>query len=128
MSVSITYKKSGQEQFNLFSPTSYSTVLSASTEQTLTVPYLTSSQSGGAALYGGANPMVTAVISVGSTSSVFVRNNATVSYPSGTFGEDSGQMVNSFERIIKQVKTGDVLHFITNGANVPVNVVFYLSN
>lgn len=127
MSVGIPYKKSGGEQLNQFSPTTYSTVLSANTEQTLTVPFLTSSSSS-VPLYGNTTPMITAVITVGSTYSVFVSNNSTVSYPSSSFATGSGEMVNSFERITKQVKSGDVLHFITNGSSVPVNVVFYLSN
>jgi len=128
MAVSKPYKYSGEEKHNQFSLNTYATVLAASTEQTLTVPFLTSSSGVGMTINDPNSPGVVAVITVGSLNSVFVFNNATATYPSGSFSDPAGEMVNSQQKLIKQVKSGDVLHFITNANSVPVSVVFYLSN
>lgn len=129
MAVTKPYKYSDGEKHNQFCPVTYATVLAANTEQTLTVPFLNSSSSNIVQSSNAASqPLVVAVITVGSSSSVIVTNNATAAYPDATFSADGGEMVNAYERLIKQVKSGDVLHFVSNSANVPVNVAFYLSN
>lgn len=137
MAISKPYKYTDGEKHNQFSISQYSTLLAANVEQTLTVPFLSSSQSPGVNTYipstpGGApivaNPGIVAVIKIGSSSSVMVNNNATAAYPTSTFSLGGGEMVNAQEMMIKQVQANDVLHFITNASNVPVNVVFYISN
>lgn len=128
MSVAQPYKYSNQEKHNQFSLINYSTLLAANTNQSLTVPYLTSSQANGVPINSYSNPGVVAVITVGTINPVMVANNTTAVFPTSSFTASEGELVNAYQRLIKQVKSGDVLSFITNSNNVPVNVVFYLSN
>lgn len=100
-----------------FTNTSYSVTLAAATDTTLTVPGL---QAGGApsALYA----KMYAVISYTTDGVVWVASNAVAALPAGAaFAQTTGEL----SPHCKYVKAGDVLHFITAGANVQVNVAFF---
>lgn len=117
------YSTSGQE--NQFSGNTYSALLPATTAKTLTVPYV--SGPGVTTEF----PQLIAVITSGGTTvathPVWVANNATAAIPAGDFSAANGELVTESYPLIKSVKTGDVLSFITTGSNVQIGVAFYLA-
>lgn len=110
---------SGQE--NQFSGDTYSALLPATTAKALTVPYI--SASGVTKQF----PQIIAVITSSGSVPVWVANNDTAAVPLGDFSASNGEIVNSAIPLIKSVKTGDVLSFITTGSNVQIGVAFYLA-
>ena len=115
------------QRFNQFCPITYSTLMAAGAEETLTVPVLTSPSSNLATSAPFA-PQILAVITIGTPVSVMVRNNATAVFPTAAFAQEGGELATFEQPLCKLVKGGDVLHFITDTADTPVNVAFYLYN
>ena len=95
-----------------------SVTLSASTDTTVSVP-------AGTTIGSGHSTVVLqwlAIFSYTPGSSVWVANNATAAVPAGaTFASTTS----SLNPTCFQVKTGDVLHFISGVANTSVGVEFY---
>ncbi len=98
-----------------FSDLKYSANLAASTDTTLTIP--------------GNAPRYKALIKVEQNGLVWVANNETAAVPVGaTFAAVSSELVNDAKSLCREVKAGDVLHFITATANTEVSVVLYALN
>lgn len=88
----------------------YSATLAASTEETLTIP--------------GSAPRFKALMKVKETGEVWVALNGTAAVPEGaTFAATTSEMIN--ETLCREVKAGDVLHFITATASTDISVVLY---
>lgn len=95
-----------------FSNIKYSATLAASTDTTLAVP--------------GSAPRFKAIIKAEADGVVWVANGATAAVPAGaSFAEVSSEMVPVNGELAREVKAGDVLHFITAGTDIDVSVVFY---
>lgn len=95
-----------------FSDLKYSASLAGSTDTTLTIP--------------GAAQRYKAVIKVENNGLVWVAINATAAVPAGTsFAATSSELINDAKSICREVKAGDVLHFITATAGTDVSVVLY---
>jgi hypothetical protein len=107
-----------------FSNTKYSATLAASTDTTLTVP-VTGSM--GAAL-NTVNKFL-AIISVYNTTEegeVWCANNVTAAVPAGSsFASSNSEMIVQNKDFAREVKAGDVLHFITGQTGTDVSVIFY---
>lgn len=98
-----------------FSNVKYSATLGASTDTTLTVP--------------GSAPRYKAVMRAETDGVVWVANGATAAVPAGaTFAAVSSEMIPVNGTLCREVKAGDVLHFITGTADIDVSVVFYALN
>jgi len=96
----------------LFSDTKYSATLAASTDTSLTVP--------------GAAKRYKAVMKAESSGNVYVANNTTAAVPAGaSFAAVSSELIPVNGVLCREVKAGDVLHFITAGTNIDVSVIFY---
>ena len=96
----------------LFSNLKYSASLAATTDTTLTVP--------------SKAQRYKALIKVENNGLVWVALNATAAVPVGaTFAAVSSELVNDAKTLCREVKAGDVLHFITATAATDVSVVFY---
>lgn len=121
--MSIRYSFSSGEVINNFSPNTYTGLLAANTEQTLTVPDISPDCAG----IPQSNKLV-AVISVAGISGLWVSVNSEVTVPSSTISEASGELVTNFYSFKKLVTAGDVLHFISSTANTQFGVAFYVSN
>lgn len=95
-----------------FSNIKYSATLAASTDTTLTVPK--------------SAPRYKAVIKAELSAVVYVANGAVAAVPAGaTFAAVSSEMIPVNGVLCREVKAGDVLHFITAGTDIDVSVVFY---
>lgn len=93
-----------------FSKLLYSVTLSASSDTTLTVPSVAK--------------RFKALIKIKSGGEVWIALNTTASVPAGaTFALTSSELING--TLCREVKAGDVLHFITATASTDVSVVFY---
>jgi hypothetical protein len=112
----------GYNGFGLqFCDQKYSVTIAASTEKTLTVP---SNGSIGAAL-NNVNKFL-AVIQVTANVSVWVALNATAAVPAGSsFASTTSDLIVGSEYYAREVKAGDVLHFITATASTDISVQFY---
>lgn len=99
------------DDFSLrFSNLLYSATLSASADTTLTVP--SNAQ------------RFKALIKVKSGVNVWVSLNALSSIPAGaTFAATTSELIDGI--LCREVRSGDVLHFITATANTDVSVAFY---
>ncbi len=96
----------------LFSNLKYSASLAATTDTTLTVP--------------GAAPRYKALIKVETNGIVWVALNDTAAVPAGgTFAVTTSELITDDRTLCREVKAGDVLHFITAGTGIDVSVVFY---
>lgn len=89
-----------------FSNLIYSTTLTATVEQTLTVP--------------GAAPRYKAVFAFDDTTDVWVGNNGTAALPGSSFATSTTEL----RPKCREVNSGDVLHFISPDA-CSVSVAFY---
>jgi len=99
----------------------YSASLALTTDTTLTVP---STGSMGAAL-NTVNRFI-AVIQVEANATVWFAVNATAAVPAGTtFATVSSELIIGSQYFAREVKAGDVLHFIAPVAATDVSVVFY---
>lgn len=95
-----------------FSNLKYSASLAASTDTTLTTP--------------SSSPRYKALIKAETDGIVWVANGETAAVPAGaTFAAVSSEMIPVNGELCREVKAGDVLHFITAGTNIDVSVVFY---
>lgn len=112
----------GYNGFGLqFSDQKYSATLAATTDTTLTVP---SSGSIGAPL-NNINKFL-AVIQVTANLSVYCAVNATAEVPAGaTFALTTSDLIVGSEYYAREVKAGDVLHFMAAEADTDVCVMFY---
>lgn len=112
----------GYNGFGLqFSDQKYSATLAASTDTTVTVP----STSAIGAVLNSVNKFL-AVIQCTANQSVWCAVNTTAAVPAGsTFAVTHSDLIVGSEYYAREVKAGDVLHFITAGTSVDVNVMFY---
>ena len=112
----------GYNGFGLqFSDQKFSATLPATTDTTLTVP---SSGSIGAPL-NNVNKFL-AVIQVTANMSVYCAVNATAAVPAGaTFQSTTSDLIVGSEYYAREVKAGDVLHFLAAKADTDVCVMFY---
>lgn len=95
-----------------FSNLKYSASLAATTDTTLTVP--------------GKAQRYKAVIKVENNGLVWVALNATAAVPAGgTFAATTSELITDAKSLCREVRSGDVLHFITATAGTDVSVVFY---
>ena len=102
------------------SDTNYSATLMANTDTTVTVP--SSSSLGGHNTTNLPNLMAVFYYKNTAGNTVWVAKNATAAVPAGsTFALTTSQA----NPVSWQVKAGDVLHFITAGTSIDVNVTFY---
>lgn len=93
----------------------YSATLGSATDTTLTVP--------------GSAPRYKAVIRVEPDAVVWFAVGATAAVPTGaTFATVSSEMISGDTPLCREVKAGDVLHFISVSSNRDVSVVFYALN
>lgn len=89
----------------------FSAALAASTDTTLTVP--------------GKAPRYKALMKVAENGVVWVALNATAAVPAGTtFAATTSELIDS-KPLCREVKAGDVLHFITATATTNISVVLY---
>jgi hypothetical protein len=110
--LAINVDANGRPTFGIpFSDNLYQGVLTANSEQTLTVPKSPLSD------YQG----ILAVFSFAPGSSIWVSNNVTCTLPSGSIASGSSEL-NPDVRI---VQGGDVLHFNTHDASDEYGVTFY---
>ncbi len=100
----------GYNGFGLkFADDSYQTTLAANVAQTLTVP--------------SNYPNWIAIFVVSPGSNIWIANNDEATVPGGSFLQDSSEL----NPVARQVKSGDILSFITADATNPyVNVLFYI--
>lgn len=112
----------GYNGFGLqFSDTKFSASLAANTDTTLTVP---STGSIGAPL-NTVNKFL-AVINVEANATVWCAVNATAAVPGGaTFASTTSDLIIGSEYYAREVKAGDVLHFLAPVADTDVCVMFY---
>lgn len=111
----------GYNGFGLsFTDTAFSTTIAASTDTSVTVPSIDSI--GGASTPEGASPRLIAVFTFDPGQSVWVALNATASVPAGASFSATSSELNPAAR---EVKGGDVIHFISATANVNCWVGFY---
>lgn len=112
----------GYNGFGLqFSDQKFSATLPATTDTTLTVP---SSGSIGAPL-NNVNKFL-AVIQVTANLSVYCAVNAVAEVPAGaTFLSTTSDLIVGSEYYAREVKAGDVLHFLAAEAGTDVCVMFY---
>ena len=95
-----------------FTDLKYNASLAITTDTTLTIP--------------GKAPRYKAVIKVENNGLVWVALNATAAVPVGTtFAATSSELINDAKSLCREVKAGDVLHFITTTAGTDVSVVLY---
>jgi|SRR5712672_1216063 len=96
----------------VFSELKYSASLAATTDTTLTIPAK-------AARYK-------AIIKVENNGLVWVASNATAAVPVGTtFVATTSELITDAKSLCREVKKGEVLHFITSTAGTDVSVVLY---
>jgi hypothetical protein len=99
----------------------YSASLAITTDTTLTVP---STGSLGTPL-DQVNKFL-ALIQVEANLSVWMAVNATAAVPAGsTFAATTSELIIGGEYFAREVKAGDVLHFIAPTAGTDISVVFY---
>jgi hypothetical protein len=109
---SMTPDTNGINAFGLpDSNTKFQTVLTASLEQTLTVPDT------GDATY----QRVMAVFSFQPGSYIWYSVNATATLPAGAFSSTRSEQ----NPQVRYLKSGDILHFITRSTTAEVGVMFY---
>lgn len=90
----------------------YSATLAASTDTTVTVP--------------GSAPRFKVVIRAETDAVVWFAVGDTAAVPAGaTFAAVSSEMIPINGALCREVKAGDVLHFITGGTDIDVSIVFY---
>lgn len=90
----------------------YSATLASATDTTLTVP--------------GKAPRYKALIKVEPDAVVWFAVGATAAVPAGaTFAAVSSEMISGDTPLCREVKAGDVLHFISDSTNRDISVVFY---
>lgn len=95
-----------------FAGLKYSASLAATTDTTLTIP--------------GVAHTYKAVIKVENNGLVWVALNATAAVPAGsTFAATTSELINDAKSLCREVRAGDVLHFITATAGTDVSVVLY---
>jgi len=95
-----------------FSELKYSASLAATTDTALTIP-------GNAGRYK-------AIIKVENNGLVWVALNATAAVPAGAgFAATTSELITDAKSLCREVKAGDVLHFITATAGTDVSVVLY---
>lgn len=96
----------------MFSDAKSSVSIAGLTDTTLTVP--------------GAAKRYKAVMKAETDAVVWVSNNQTAAIPSGaTFASVSSEMIPVNGVLCREVKAGDVLHFITEYAGADISVTFY---
>lgn len=100
------------------SDTKYSATLAINTDTSLTVP--SSMGLGGNGFYNSTRWL--AIFNFTPGAAVWVANNATAAVPAGAPFASTTSELNPAAR---EVKGGDVLHFICGSAGVSVSVVFY---
>ena len=112
MDVSYTSLQQNDDFGLTFSSLKYSATLPASTDKTLTVP--------------GSSARFKAIMKAEADGVVYVANGATAAVPAGAnFAAVSSEMIPVNGVLCREVKAGDVLHFITAGTDIDVSVVFY---
>lgn len=107
-----------------FSNNKFSATLSANTDTTLTVPIVGSM---GAAL-NSVNKFL-AIVTVYHSSGegeVWCANNATAAVPAGSsFAATNSELIVQNRDYAREVKAGDVLHFLSPVSATDVSVIFY---
>jgi hypothetical protein len=89
----------------------YSATLAATTDTTLTIP--------------GKAPRYKALMKVAENGVVWFALNQTATVPAGsTFAATSSELIDA-KPLCREVKAGDVLHFITATASTAISVVLY---
>lgn len=95
-----------------FAGLKYSATLAITTDTSLTVP--------------GAAPRYKAVIKCEPAGYVWVALNATAAAPAGgSFAATTSELLTEGQRMCREVKAGDVLHFFSGTATTDVSVVLY---
>lgn len=95
-----------------FADQKYNATLAGAAETNLTVP--------------GAAPRWKALIKCKAGADVWVALNATAAVPVGaSFAATTSELLTNATPMCREVKAGDVLHFITATATTDVSVVFY---
>lgn len=95
-----------------FADLKYSASLAAATDTALTIP--------------AKAQRYKAVIKVENNGLVWVAVNGTAAVPAGSsFAATTSELINDAKSICREVKAGDVLHFITATAGTDVSVVLY---
>lgn len=97
-----------------FASLKYSGTLAANTPSTLTIP--------------GDAPRYKALIRVQAPGIVWVANNATAAVAppaAGTLTTSTSELITNYGTICREVKSGDVLSFVSATANTVVGVVLY---
>lgn len=112
----------GYNGFGLqFSNTKFSASLAATTDTTVDVPL---GSSMGAAL-NTVNKFL-AVIQVEGNASVWCALNATAAVPAGTtFAATNSELIIGGQYYAREVKAGDVLHFLAPVAATDISIMFY---
>lgn len=97
-----------------FTELKYSAALAMAVDTLLTIP--------------GNAPRYKAIIEVSVTADVWVALNAVATLPAGpTFAATSSELTNGTTKLCREVKAGDVLHFLAT-ATAEVSVVLYALN
>ncbi|HMF70693.1 MAG TPA: hypothetical protein VK616_04440 [Flavitalea sp.] len=95
-----------------FADLKFSASLAATTDTGLTIP--------------GAAQRYKALIKIETSGLVWVAINETAAVPAGaTFAATTSELITDDKCICREVKAGDVLHFITAGTGIDVSVVLY---
>lgn len=95
-----------------FAGLKYACTVTASSDTTLTVP--------------GTAPRYKAVIKCEPAGHVWVALNATAAAANaGTFAATTSELLTEGQKMCREVKAGDVLHFYSISATTDVSVVFY---
>ena len=107
-----------------FSNTKFSATLAASTDTSVTVPLAGSM---GAAL-NSVNKYLAVITVYNATGEgeVWCANNTTATVPAGaSFAATNSDLIVQNRDYAREVKAGDVLHFITGQTGTDVSVIFY---
>jgi len=100
--------KAGKNTFGLeFSDLKFNTTLLNGVEQTLTVP--------------GPESKYLMIFSIQPGSQVWIAKNATAAIPGAAFAQTDSEL----NPVARNVKGGDVIHFITNNTDATVGVILY---
>jgi len=97
-----------------FADLKYSATLAITTDTTLTIP--------------GTAQRYKALIKTQGTGNVWVAINGTAAVPAGaTFAATTSELLPNGQKLCREVKAGDVLHFFSSAGTQAVSVVLYAS-
>lgn len=125
----IPFKYTDSAKIMKFCPLTYSTTLASGIEQTLTIPIVSSTNASGSP-YDPERPRTFVCINIAgaNTASVVITNNATASTVPASFTQSAQELCTVYHEVCKEVKGGDVLHFLSDTANIKINALLYIIN